>query len=174
MTTLRPVCLRGRSPDKRSAKILGLLPIPVENDVAVAGTTDYAVAAFYGAARTGSYTRYLRPGTYLPMLYMPDAILGLMKVAEADIADLKHHADFNINSMSFAPGEWAEEIGKRVPGFTFDYEIYPLRQSIADSWPNSLDNSAAREEWGWQPDVGIEAMVDDMLYNLSSKLGPPP
>jgi len=76
--------------------------------------------------------------------------------------------------MSFAPEELAEEIRKRVPGFTMDYEIDPLRQSIADSWPNSLDDSAAREEWGWQPEFGIEAMVDDMLYNLSRKLGPLP
>jgi nucleoside-diphosphate-sugar epimerase len=73
--------------------------------------------------------------------------------------------------MSFAPEELAAEISKRVPGFTMDYEIDPLRQSIADSWPNSLDDSAAREEWGWQPEFGIEATVDDMLYNLSKKLG---
>ena len=157
--------------DVRGVRLPGIVSWKVEP---TAGTTDYAVAAFYGAIRTGSYTSYLRPGTYLPMMYMPDAVLGLMKVAEADIADLKHHADFNINSMSFAPEELAEAIRKRVPGFTMDYEIDPLRQSIADSWPNSLDDSAAREEWGWQPEFGIEAMVDDMLYNLSRKLGPLP
>ena len=154
--------------DVRGVRLPGIISWKVEP---TAGTTDYAVAAFYGAVRTGSYTSYLRPGTYLPMMYMPDAILALIKVAEADIAELKHHADFNVNSMSFAPEELAEEIRKRVHGFTMDYDIDPMRQSIADSWPNSLDDSAARAEWGWQPEFGMEAMVDDMLSNLSSKLG---
>ncbi|MBQ12015.1 MAG: hypothetical protein CMJ45_10755 [Planctomyces sp.] len=157
--------------DVRGVRLPGIISWKVEP---TAGTTDYAVAAFYGAVRTGSYTSYLRPGTYLPMMYMPDAILGLIKVAEADITHLKHHADFNINSMSFAPEELAEEIKRRVPGCTMDYEIDPLRQSIADSWPNSLDDSAARKEWGWQPEFGMDAMVDDMLDNLSRKLGPHP
>ena len=157
--------------DVRGVRLPGIISWKVEP---TAGTTDYAVAAFYGAVRTGSYTSYLRPGTYLPMMYMPDAVLALIKVAEADIGDLKHHADFNVNSMSFAPEELAEEINKRVPGFTMDYEIDPLRQSIADSWPNFLDDSAAREEWDWQPEFGIDAMVDDMLSNLSRKLGPHP
>ena len=155
--------------DVRGVRLPGIISWKVEP---TAGTTDYAVAAFYGAVRTGSYTSYLKPGTYLPMMYMPDAVLALMKVAEADSSRLEHHADFNVNSMSFAPEELAEEIRKRVPGFTMDYEIDPLRQSIADSWPNSLDDSAAREEWDWQPRFGIEAMVDDMLYNLSRKLAP--
>ena len=157
--------------DVRGVRLPGIISWKVEP---TAGTTDYAVAAFYGAVRTGSYTSYLRPGTYLPMMYMPDAILALIKVAEADIAELKHHADFNVNSMSFAPEELAEEIRKRVHGFTMDYDIDPMRQSIADSWPNSLDDSAARAEWGWQPEFGMEAMVDDMLSNLSSKLGVSP
>ena len=157
--------------DVRGVRLPGIISWKVEP---TAGTTDYAVAAFYGAVRTGSYTSYLRRGTYLPMMYMPDAVLALIKVAEANLADLKHHADFNVNSMSFAPEELAEEIRKRVPGFTMDYEIDPLRQSIADSWPNSLDDSAAREEWGWQPEFGMDAMVDDMLSNLSRKLGPHP
>ena len=135
-----------------------------------AGTTDYAVGTFYGAVREKHYTCYLEPGTYLPMMDMPDPVLALMQVAEADIVNLEHHSDFNVNAMSFAPEELAEAIKKRVPEFSMDYQIDPLRQSIADSWPNSLDDSAARKEWGWQPEYDLEAMVDDMLENLTRKL----
>ena len=103
-------------------------------------------------------------------MYMPDAIRALIEVAEADAAGLKHHADFNVNSMSFTPAELAEAIRSRLPGFTMDYEIDPLRQSIADSWPNSLDDSAARNEWGWKPRYDLQSMVDDMLENLERKL----
>ena len=153
--------------DVRGVRLPGIISWKVEP---TAGTTDYAVAAFYGAIRTGSYTSYLEAGTYLPMMYMPDAILALINVAEADISNFKHHADFNVNAMSFEPEELAEAIRKRVPGFTMNYEIDPVRQAIADSWPNSLDDSVAREEWGWQPGFGMEAMVDDMLSNLARKL----
>ena len=155
--------------DVQGVRLPGIISWKVEP---TAGTTDYAVAAFYGAIRKGHYSCYLKPGTYLPMMYMPDAVLALIKVAEADISDLHHHADFNVNAMSFAPEELAVEIRKRVPEFTMDYEIDPLRQSTADPWPNSLDDSAAREEWGWQPKFGMEDMVDDMLNNLSRKLAP--
>ena len=151
----------------RGVRLPGIISWKVEP---TAGTTDYAVAAFYAAIRTGHYTCYLKPGTYLPMMYMPDAVLALIQVAEADISNLEHHADFNVNAMSFAPEQLAEEIRKRVPEFTMDYRIDPLRQSIADSWPNSLDDSAARKEWGWQPKFDLEAMVGDMLDNLSRKL----
>lgn len=134
------------------------------------GTTDYAVDAFYGAIRDGRYTCYLRAGTYLPMMYVPDAIKALIEVAEADVSTLKHHADYNVNSLSFEPEELAAAIRRRVPGFEMDYEVDPLRQYIADSWPNSLDDTAARQEWGWRPDYGLDAMVDDMFENLSRKL----
>lgn len=153
--------------DVRGVRLPGVVSWKVEPG---GGTTDYAVDAFYGAIREGRYTCYLRPGTYLPMMYVPDAIKALVEVAEADLDDLEHHADFNVNSMSFEPEELAAAIRRRVPGFVMDYEIDPLRQYIADSWPNSLDDAVARQEWGWRPGYGLEAMVDDMYENLSRKL----
>jgi len=154
--------------DVRGVRLPGVVSWKVEP---TGGTTDYAVAAFYGAIHHQRYTCYLKPGTYLPMMYVPDAILAMIQVAEADLSNLKHHADFNVNSMSFAPEELAEAIQSRIPEFTMEYEVDPLRQAIADSWPNSLDDAAARQEWGWQPEYGIDAMVEDMHENLSRKLG---
>ncbi len=153
--------------DVRGVRLPGVVSWKVEPG---GGTTDYAVDAFYGAIREGRYTCYLRPGTYLPMMYVPDAIKSLIEVAEADVARLKHHADYNVNSMSFEPEELAVAIRRRVPHFEMTYDIDPLRQYIADSWPNSLDDTVAREEWGWRPDYGLESMVDDMYENLSRKL----
>ena len=153
--------------DVRGVRLPGVVSWKVEPG---GGTTDYAVDAFYGAIREGRYTCYLRPGTYLPMMYVPDAIKALIEVAEADVAGLKHHADYNVNSMSFEPEELASAIRRRVPGFEIDYEIDPLRQYIADSWPNSLDDTVARQEWAWRPGYGLEDMVDDMYENLSRKL----
>ena len=104
------------------------------------------------------------------MMYVPDAIKALIEVAEADISRLRRHADYNVNSMSFEPVELADAIRRRVPGFQMDFDVDPLRQYIADSWPNSLDDTVARQEWDWRPDYGIDAMVDDMYENLSRKL----
>lgn len=153
--------------DVRGVRLPGVVSWKVEPG---GGTTDYAVDAFYGAIRDGRYTCYLRAGTFLPMMYVPDAIKSLIEVAEADVSTLKHHADYNVNSLSFEPEELAAAIRRRVPGFEMDYEVDPLRQYIADSWPNSLDDTAARQEWGWRPDYGLDAMVDDMFENLSRKL----
>ena len=153
--------------DVRGVRLPGVVSWKVEPG---GGTTDYAVDAFYGAIREGQYTCYLRPGTYLPMMYVPDAIKALIEVAEADVTGLKHHADYNVNSMSFEPEELAAAIRRRVPNFEMDFQVDPLRQYIADSWPNSLDDTVARQEWGWRPDFGLEAMVDDMYENLSLKL----
>ena len=153
--------------DVRGVRLPGVVSWKVEPG---GGTTDYAVDAFYGAIREGRYTCYLRPGTYLPMMYVPDAIKALIEVAEADVTGLKHHADYNVNSMSFEPEELAAAIRRRVPNFEMDFQVDPLRQYIADSWPNSLDDTVARQEWGWRPDFGLEAMVDDMYENLSLKL----
>ena len=153
--------------DVRGVRLPGVVSWKVEPG---GGTTDYAVDAFYGAIRDGRYTCYLRPGTYLPMMYVPDAIKALIEVAEADASSLEHHADFNVNSMSFEPEELAAAIRRRVPGFRMDYAVDPLRQYIADSWPNSLDDTAARQEWNWRPDYSLEAMVDDMYENLTRKL----
>ena len=154
--------------DVRGVRLPGVVSWKVEP---TGGTTDYAVAAFYGAIQHQRYTCYLKPGTYLPMMYVPDAILAMIQVAEAGISSLQQHADFNVNSMSFAPEEKAEANKRRIPEFTMDYDVDPLRQAIADSWPNSLDDTVARAEWGWRPAYGIDAMVEDMHENLSRKLG---
>ena len=135
-----------------------------------AGTTDYAVEIFYYAIRERRYSCFLGPNTRLPLMYMPDAIKSMMDLAAADIRRLEHHADFNVNSLSITPAELADAIKAKVPGFEIGYEIDALRQSIADSWPNSLDDTAAREEWGWQPEYDLDSMVDDMLENLRGKL----
>ena len=118
-----------------------------------AGTTDYVVLIFFGAIREKRYTCFLGPETRLPIMYMPDAIKAMIDLGEADIDRLRHYADFNVNAMSFTPAELADAIKKRIPEFEMDYEIDPLRQAIADSWPDSLDDTAAREERGWQPEL---------------------
>ena len=153
--------------DVRGVRLPGIVSWKTEP---TAGTTDYAVAIFYGAIRQRHYTCYLKPDTFLPMMYMPDAIQALIQVAEADGGQLHHHADFNVNAMSFTPADLANAIRARLSEFHMDYRIDPLRQAIADSWPNSLDDSAARSEWGWQPNFDMDAMVDDMLENLTRKL----
>ena len=153
--------------DVRGIRLPGVVSWKVEPG---GGTTDYAVDAFYGAIREGRYTCYLRAGTYLPMMYVPDAIKALIDVAEADVSTLRHHADYNVNAMSFEPEQLAAAIRRRVPGFQMDYAVDPLRQYIADSWPNSLDDTAARQEWGWSHEFDLDAMVDDMHENLSRKL----
>ena len=153
--------------DVRGVRLPGIISWKTEP---TAGTTDYAVAIFYEAILHNRYTCFLSPGTRLPMMYMPDAIAALIDLAAADPSRLKHHADFNVNAMSFTPAELADAIIRRLPGFKIDYEIDPLRQAIADSWPNSLDDSVAREEWGWRPRYDLDAMVDDMLENLGKKL----
>jgi len=134
------------------------------------GTTDYAVEIFYYALEGKKYTCFLREDTYLPMMYMPDALKAIVQLAEADVSKLKHHADFNVTAMSFCPRELVEEIRKYVPDFEVEYKP-DFRQEIADSWPNSIDDSAAREEWGWEPEWNMERMVEDMIKNLGRKLG---
>jgi threonine 3-dehydrogenase len=134
------------------------------------GTTDYAVAIYYEALKKKSYICFVRPDTILPMMYMPDAIKVLIDIAEADFAKLKHHCDFNVTAMSFSASELAESIRKRIPDLKVDYQP-DFRQQIADSWPRSLDDSAARAEWGWKPDYDLDMMTDDMLKNLRVKLG---
>jgi nucleoside-diphosphate-sugar epimerase len=138
------------------------------------GTTDYAVEIFHEAIRHRHYTCFLEPDTRLDMMYMPDAIKAAVEVMEADPSRLVHRNAFNVTAMSFTPEELAAEIRTHVPGFIIDYRVDPMRQAIADSWPNSLDDSAAREEWGWSPEFDLPAMVRDMLENLERKLKPSP
>jgi len=132
------------------------------------GTTDYAVEIFYKAVEEGRYTCFLREDTRLPMMYMPDCLKATMDLMEADFERLEHHGDFNVSSMSFTAGELAAEIARHVPGFRVEYRP-DERQAIADSWPESIDDSAARREWGWRPSFDLASMTADMLEKLSAR-----
>lgn len=134
------------------------------------GTTDYAVEIFYDAIRHGRYICFLAPDTRLDMMYMPDAIRAAVDVMEADPGRLVHRNAFNVTAMSFTPSELAAEIEQHVPGFSVEYQVDPVRQKIADSWPDSLDDGAARQEWGWAPRFDLPTLVRDMLDNLRRKL----
>ncbi|HOD59295.1 MAG TPA: NAD-dependent epimerase/dehydratase family protein [Candidatus Syntrophosphaera sp.] len=134
------------------------------------GTTDYAVEIYYDAIKNKSYVCYLKPGTFLDMMYMPDALRALVDLMEADPSRLKHRNCFNVSAMSFDPEMIAAEIKKHIPEFHMEYQIDPVKQAIADSWPNRMDDSAAREEWGWNPEYDLASMTEDMLRVLSAKL----
>ena len=133
------------------------------------GTTDYAVAIYYEAIKNKKFTCSLDKGTYLDMMYMPDAIKAGIDLMEADASKLKHRNAFNVTAMSFDPEGIAAVIRKHIPDFTMDYDVDPVRQGIAETWPNNMDDSAAREEWGWQPEFDLEKMSDDMIKVLSEK-----
>ena len=132
------------------------------------GTTDYAVEIFHEALKHGRYTCFLREDSTLPMMYMPDCIKATLDIMEADLSKLKHHSDFNLAAISFNPEELAAEIKKHIPSFTIEYDP-DSRQAIADSWPRTIDDSAAREEWGWKPFYDLSSMTEDMLENLSER-----
>lgn len=130
------------------------------------GTTDWAVDIFYQAVEKGRYTCFLGPEQQLDMMYMPDAIRAIIGLMEADPERLVHRNAFNVTGMQLAPDGLAAEIRKHLPGFEIDYDIDPVRRSIADSWPDRIDDSAAREEWGWRPEFDAAAMTEDMLKHL--------
>ena len=132
------------------------------------GTTDYAVAIYYEAINNGKYTCFVNADTRLPMMYMPDAIDATIQLAQADFSDLNHHADFNLSAMSFSVSELADSIKKHIPNFEILYEP-DYRQQIADSWPNSIDDSSAREEWGWKHKWDLDTMTEDMIKNLKKR-----
>ncbi|MEK9197348.1 L-threonine 3-dehydrogenase [Ureibacillus sp. 179-F W5.1 NHS] len=134
------------------------------------GTTDYAVDIYYKAVENGRYTSYIAEGTYMDMMYMPDALQAIVDLMEADGSKLKHRNAFNITAMSFEPSQIAAEIKKHIPTFEMDYDVDPTRQAIADSWPNSIDSSAAVEEWGFKAQYNLEKMTIDMLEKLNRKL----
>lgn len=135
------------------------------------GTTDYAVHIFYSAVRHGRYTSFLSADTRLPMMYMPDALTAAIDLMEADASQLEHRNAFNVTAFSVTPAELATAIAARVPGFEIRYEVDPVRQAIADSWPDTIDDSAARREWGWAHEFDLDRMVDDMLDRLTQRLG---
>ena len=134
------------------------------------GTTDYAVDIYYAAVRGEKFVCPLKPGILMDMMYMPDALNGSIKLMEADPSRLIHRNAFNIASMSFAPETIYEAIRREVPGFEMEYQPDPLKQSIADSWPDSMDDSCARQEWDWKPEYDLEAMTRDMLAKLRARL----
>ena len=133
------------------------------------GTTDYAVAIYYDAVKYGKYTCFVKEDTRLPMMYMPDCLKATVNLLQADFDNLKHHSDFNVGAMAFTVGEMAESIRKFMPDFEIEYEP-DHRQAIADSWPDSVDDTAAREEWGWDPKFDLDSMTKDMLENIKKKL----
>jgi nucleoside-diphosphate-sugar epimerase len=135
------------------------------------GTTDYAVQIFYAALRDGRYTCYLEPDTQLDMMYMPDALRAAMELMDAPAGRLEHRNAFNVTAMQLTPDRLADAIRSHLPSFRVDYDVDPVRQRIAESWPRRIDDSAAREEWGWRPAYDMDAMVEDMLVRLADRLG---
>jgi nucleoside-diphosphate-sugar epimerase len=136
------------------------------------GTTDYAVEIFYRAIQSGKYVCYLKAGTYLDMMYMPDAISAAVSLMEADEDRLKHRNAYNVSAMSFDPEALAAAIRRHIPDFVMSYKIDPVRQAIADSWPEYMNDSAARREWGWSPEYDLKTMARDMIRVLSARLSP--
>jgi nucleoside-diphosphate-sugar epimerase len=136
------------------------------------GTTDYAVQIFDHALRYRHYTCFLRADTCLEMMYMPDAIRAMIELMETDASRLLHRNAFNVSAANFTPAQLADEIRLHIKDFAMDYDVDPVRQRIADSWPDSVDDRAARDEWGWQPEWDLASMTRDMLDNLRLRLGP--
>ncbi len=130
------------------------------------GTTDYAVEIYYAAIKHHHYTSYIAKGTYMDMMYMPDALNAIVTLMEADPSKLKHRNAFNVTAMSFDPEEVGESIRKHIPDFTLDYTVDPVRQTIADSWPNSIDPTSAVEEWGFKAKYDLVSMTADMLTKI--------
>jgi nucleoside-diphosphate-sugar epimerase len=153
--------------DTRGVRFPGLISYETEPG---GGTTDYAVEIYYEAIKHKKYTCYLDKDAALDMMYMPDAIRSMIELMEADPKKLIHRNAFNICAMNFTPAKLADAICKRIPEFKIDYSVDPVRQEIADSWPNSMDDSAARKEWGWKAEYDIERMTDDMLNKLSARI----
>ncbi|MED1944239.1 MULTISPECIES: L-threonine 3-dehydrogenase [Brevibacillus] len=134
------------------------------------GTTDYAVDIYYKAIQHGAYTSYIGKGTYMDMMYMPDALNAIVALMEADASKLIHRNAFNVTAMSIEPEDVAAAIRKHIPEFTLSYEVDPVRQAIADSWPNSIDATAAMQEWGFKAEYDLDKMTEDMLAKLRGKL----
>ena len=128
---------------------------------------------YYEAIRSGRYTCAVPHDVYMDMIYMPDVLRACVELMEADPARLRHRNSFNIASMSFTPDIIAAEIRKRIPSFTMDFNIDPVKEEIARSWPDSLDDTCAREEWGWRPEWDLSRMTDDMLAAIRSRTAPP-
>ncbi|PKP42963.1 MAG: UDP-glucose 4-epimerase [Bacteroidetes bacterium HGW-Bacteroidetes-10] len=133
------------------------------------GTTDYAVEVFYDIIKKGEYTCPIPENTYMDMLYMPDALEACTQLMDADPSALVHRNSFNVTGMSFNPKQLFAAIAKRVPGAKFHYNVDPVKRDISASWPDNMDDSCAREEWGWNPKWNMESMIDDMLEAIRAK-----
>lgn len=134
------------------------------------GTTDYAVNIFYEAIQNKKYSCFIKKGTYMDMMYMPDALNAIVTLMEADNSKLEHRNAFNISAMSFEPSQIAGEITRYIPDFQMTYEVDPVRQAIAESWPDSIDDTAAKSEWGFKADFDISSMTMDMIAKLRKKI----
>jgi nucleoside-diphosphate-sugar epimerase len=155
--------------DTRSVRFPGLISYVAPPG---GGTTDYAVDIFYSAVKKETFTCPIAAGTFMDMMYMPDGVNAAIRLMEADPSRLKHRNAFNVTAMSFDPEIIYRLIRKYVPGFRMVYGVDPLRQKIAQSWPNSLDDSCAREEWDWNPVYDPDMMTRDMLDKLARKIKP--
>lgn len=153
--------------DTRSVRFPGLI-----SNVTLpgGGTTDYAVEIYYAAVKGEEFVCPIAAGTFMDMMYMPDALKAAVDIMNADPSKLKHRNSFNIASMSFDPEIIYHKIQEHIPGFKMRYEVDPVRQAIADSWPDKMDDSCAREEWGWTPSYDLETMTVDMINALKKKL----
>jgi nucleoside-diphosphate-sugar epimerase len=152
--------------DTRGVRFPGLISYEV---LPGGGTTDYAVDIYYEALKSGKYTSFIAEGTKMDMMYMPDAINAIINLMEADSSKLIHRNAFNIAAMSFEPEEIAAEIKKHMPDFIMNYDVDPIRQGIADSWPNSMDSTCAKNEWGFAAEYDLAKMTTDMLQKLRDK-----
>ncbi len=153
--------------DTRSVRFPGLISYTT---LPGGGTTDYAVEIYYAAVKGEEFVCPIAKGTFMDMMYMPDALRAAVEIMEADPSRLNHRNSFNIASMSFDPEIIRASIAKAVPGFRMRYEPDPVRQAIAESWPDKMDDSCARAEWDWKPEFGLEEMTADMIANLRIKL----
>lgn len=152
--------------DTRSVRFPGLISYVTPPG---GGTTDYAVDIYYSAVKGERFKCPIAPGTYMDMMYMPDALRAAIEIMEADPSKLVHRNSFNIASMSFEPDTIYHKIQEYLPEFRMDYEVDSLRQGIAESWPNSLDDSCAREEWNWKPEYDLDSMTRDMIEKLKAR-----
>lgn len=153
--------------DTRSVRFPGIIS---NGAMPGGGTTDYAVEVFYEILKPGHhYVCEVPEDAYMDMMYMPDALRAVVELMEADPSKLVHRNSFNISAMSFCPKQLFEAIRKRIPDATFEYRVDPVKAAIADSWPNRMDDSCARREWGWNPQWDLDSMVDDMLDAVSKK-----
>ncbi|MEP6584820.1 MAG: NAD-dependent epimerase, partial [Ginsengibacter sp.] len=151
--------------DVRSLRYPGLISYKSEPG---GGTTDYAVEIFYAALEEKKYNCFLREDTYLPMMYMPDAIRATIELMESAAKQITIRTSYNISGMSFSPKELSLEIQKHIPEFTMTYKP-DYRQQIAESWPQSIDDFVAREDWKWKPEYELSKMTNDMLVNMKAK-----